>query len=338
VILAVTEPDDPHADAVLDALARMGARTARLDLASLPREVAVTVRRGGPDRGDRLLGAGPDGGPLRAEEIAAVWWRRPRWAVPHAELAGPDAAFAVEQVHAALSGIWGSLSAAWMNDPWAEDRASHKASQLAWAEAAGLAVPETIITSAPSDARAFLDALGDRPCIHKPLKATKAAWRYTRLMRSSDRDRLDDLRFGPAILQAYVPGVDVRVTCAGGRMLATAIDARATSSPQDFRPAYAEARVTPFALPAEAARALRRYLEAARLRYAAVDFRLDGDGRLFFLEANSSGQWLFLEDRTGQPITAAVAGALLDSAREVTADPPARPSAWQGTSAGRRTA
>ena len=69
-----------------------------------------------------------------------------------------------------------------------------------------------------------------------------------------------------------------------------------------------------------------------------MDFRLDDDGRLFFLEANSSGQWLFLEDRTGQPITAAVAEALLDSAHEVTADPSVRPSAWQGTSAGRRTA
>jgi hypothetical protein len=331
VILAVTEPDDPHADAVLDALARMGARTARLDLASLPRQVAVTIRRGGADRGDRLLGAGLDGGPLRAEEIAAVWWRRPRWAVPHAELAGPDAAFAVEQVHAALSGVWGSLPAAWMNDPWADDRASHKASQLAWAEAAGLLVPATIITSAPADARAFLDALGDRPCIHKPLKVSRETWRTTRLLRPQDRGRLDDLRFGPAILQAYVPGVDVRVTCAGGRMLATA-------SPQDFRPAYDQAQVTPFALPAEVARALGRYLQAARLRYAAVDFRLDGDGRLFFLEANSSGQWLFLEDRTGQPITAAVAEALLDAAHEVTADPPVRPSAWQGTSAGRRTA
>lgn len=338
MILAVTEPDDPHADAVLDALARMGAPTARLDLASLPRQVAVTMRRGGADRGDRLLGAGPDGGPLRLEEVAAVWWRRPRWAVPHAELAGADAAFAVEQVHSALSGIWGSHPVAWMNEPWAEDRASHKGAQLAWAEAAGLAVPETIITSAPADARAFLEALGDRPCIHKPLRADKAGWRSTRAMRARDRERLDDLRFGPAILQAYVPGVDVRVTCAGGRMLATAIDARRTSSPQDFRPVYADAQVTAFALPAEVARALGRYLDAARLRYAAVDFRLDEEGRLFFLEANSSGQWLFLEDRTGQPITAAVAQALSDSAREVTGAAPVRLPGWQGTSAGRRTA
>lgn len=338
MILAVTGPDDPHADAVLEALARMGAPTARLDLASLPRQVAVSMRRGGADRGDRLLGAGPDGGPLRLEEVTAVWWRRPRWAVPHAELAGAEATFAVEQVHAALSGLWGSCGAAWLNDPWAEDRASHKAAQLAWAEAAGLAVPETLITSAPADARAFLDALGDRPCIHKPLKVTRQAWRYTRLMGPKDRARLDDLRFGPAILQAYVPGLDVRVTCAGGRLLATAIDARRTSSPQDFRPVYDAAQVTPFALPAEVVRALSRYLEAARLRYAAVDFRLDEDGRLFFLEANGAGQWLFLEDRTGQPITAAVAQALSDSAREVTAAAPVRLPARQGTSAGRRTA
>ena len=58
-------------------------------------------------------------------------------------------------------------------------------------------------------------------------------------MTEGDRNRLDDLRLAPAILQAYVPGTDIRVTAAGGRLFATAIDARDTCSPQDFRPAYA---------------------------------------------------------------------------------------------------
>ena len=35
------------------------------------------------------------------------------------------------------------------------------------------------------------------------------------------------------------------------------------------------------------------------------------DGQYVFLEVNPAGQWLFVEERTGQPITAAVAAQLI---------------------------
>jgi len=90
--------------------------------------------------------------------------------------------------------------------------------------------------------------------------------------------------------------------------------------------------VAPYALPPAVAAGLRRYLDAFGLRYAAVDLRLDAEGRLSFLEANPAGQWLFLEDRTAQPITAAVAEALAEASRQVTAGEAWRQPGWQGTS------
>jgi len=332
VILAISNPDDVHAPAVLEVLARMGERTAVLDQADLPRTVAVTIRRGLTEPGATFTGlpGGPD--PLRAEELTAIWWRRPLPFAPHAELSPADAVFAAEQVQSAVSGIWGSVRAAWMNEPWLDERANHKVAQLTVAVECGLDVPPTVITSVPGEARAFLDELEGRPVVHKPLRATRETWRSTRLLGPKDRARLDDLRFGPAILQAYVPGVDIRVTAAGGRLLATAIDARETSSPHDFRPVYAQARVAPYALPPAVAAGLRRYLDAFGLRYAAVDLRLDAEGRLSFLEANPAGQWLFLEDRTAQPITGAVAEALAEASRQVTAGEAWRQPGWQGTS------
>jgi glutathione synthase/RimK-type ligase-like ATP-grasp enzyme len=224
-------------------------------------------------------------------------------------------------VHAALSGIWGSLQAGWVNDPWRDERAAHKPAQLSAAEAAGLAVPPTLVTSVPADARRFLEELGDRPVIQKPLRPTEATWRPTRLLGARDLARLDDLRYAPAILQAYVPGTDVRVTAAGSRLIATAIDARATSSPHDFRPAYQQARVEACELPTEVAIRVRALMAALGLRYAAIDFRRTDDGQYLFLEANPTGQWLFLEDRTGQPITRSVAQALVEAAVETRGEP-----------------
>ena len=39
--------------------------------------------------------------------------------------------------------------------------------------------------------------------------------------------------------------------------------------------------------------------------------RLTPEGEYVFLEINPVGQWLFIEERTGQPITAALVDCLL---------------------------
>jgi hypothetical protein len=314
VILVVSHGDDAHAPPVMEAVARLGRRCALLDLAAVPRQVQASFSAGRASNGASLLGLG--GERLEANEIEAVWWRRPRPYVVDEALSPAGAAYATAQVHAALSGLWGSLCAGWMNEPWADERASHKPAQLAAAEAAGLAVPPTLISSVPAEARSFLLELGDRQVIQKPLRPVETNWRPTRFITPADRDRLEDLRLAPAILQAYVPGVDIRVTAAGDRLFATAIDARRTGSPQDFRPVYAQAEVTSCQLPAEVERGIRRLLGTLGLRYAALDFRRSDDGQHHFLESNPAGQWLFLEDRTGQHITQGVAEALVAAASE----------------------
>ena len=45
--------------------------------------------------------------------------------------------------------------------------------------------------------------------------------------------------------------------------------------------------------------------------HRAIDMRLTPDGRFVFFEVNPSGEWLFVEERSGQPITEAFAGLLL---------------------------
>jgi glutathione synthase/RimK-type ligase-like ATP-grasp enzyme len=46
------------------------------------------------------------------------------------------------------------------------------------------------------------------------------------------------------------------------------------------------------------------------LVYGAIDMRRTVDGDVF-LEINPAGEWRFVEDRTGQPITAAMADLLV---------------------------
>ncbi len=308
MILAITHAGDDHAPLVMDALARLGAEAVVVDLSALPRAGRLTFAYGdaGSSRELRL-----DGRPaIRADELTAVWWRRPRPFMAADGLRPGDAALAARQTEEALMGLLASLGAAGVrlvNDPWRDEVASLKTRQLAAAERAGLSVPPTLVTSDPDAARAFLDACGPDGAIHKQLTATSDAWRPTRRVGPADLARLDALRYAPVILQTFVPGVDVRVAAVGDELFAAEIDARGTSSPEDFRPVLADCRVAPCALPVGAAAAIRALLRDLGLTYSAIDLRRREDGSLAFLEINPGGQWYFVEQRTGQPITAALA-------------------------------
>ncbi len=45
-------------------------------------------------------------------------------------------------------------------------------------------------------------------------------------------------------------------------------------------------------------------------RFAALDFIVDPDDQWWFLECNPNGQWAWIEEETGLPISSALADAL----------------------------
>jgi len=47
-----------------------------------------------------------------------------------------------------------------------------------------------------------------------------------------------------------------------------------------------------------------------QLVYGAIDMRRTPDGEYYFLEVNPAGQWHFVEQRTGLPISKAMADLL----------------------------
>jgi D-alanine-D-alanine ligase-like ATP-grasp enzyme len=63
-------------------------------------------------------------------------------------------------------------------------------------------------------------------------------------------------------------------------------------------------------LPDDVADKLRALMRRLGLAYGAIDLRLTEDGRYVFLEINPAGQFLYVEEQTGQPITAALAARL----------------------------
>jgi glutathione synthase/RimK-type ligase-like ATP-grasp enzyme len=121
------------------------------------------------------------------------------------------------------------------------------------------------------------------------------------------------VRWAPVIFQRYIEAeADIRVTVIGDELFAAAADVRCAGYPTDVR-LNLDAAYVPHQLPESIGAQLRRMVNELGLRYGAIDLRLTPDGRYVFLEINPAGQFLYIEQATGQKIAAALAALLASS-------------------------
>lgn len=316
MILIISHLADPHATTVLDHLARLGADTILFDTARFPREIRLDIRHAS---GQRSAASAVINGIRRdMSAVRSVWWRRPQPFEVQADIAGSeDRGFAFGECHAAITGLWSCLDARWVNNPECDEVAARKAYQLKVAAGLGLRVPRTLITNDPESAAAFIDGEGAAGTIYKAFSATERAWRETRLLRPEERAHLDAVRFAPVIFQEHIRAdIDLRITMIGDAIFPAEIRSGETDYHVDFRMTMHAAPIRVHVLPEAVVVKLRAFMDALGLVYGAIDMRLTPDGEYVFLEVNPAGQWLFIEERTGQPITAALAEYLLTADRD----------------------
>ena len=307
MIIAVSYPDDPHAARVLDVLQRAGHETLLLNFADLPHNATLTFdygRSGAPRVEYKTKAARVD-----LARAWSAWWRRPQAPDLMSVAGNQDAlAFVHNEWHEAVNGLYQLVDIPWMNPPAVDEVASRKALQLRVARELGLRTPRTLITSDPDEARRFITAQGIGRTIFKTFSCTHQVWRETRLVRAEELEMLDQVRVSPVIFQEYISATaDLRVTVVGDRIFPAAIDSRGTDYEVDFRMSLGQARTEPCELPVEIEERLFALMNRLGLVYGAIDLRRTEDGDYVFLEINTGGEFLFIEDRTGQPITEAVA-------------------------------
>ncbi len=306
MILIVSAPKDGHATEVIGRLRGRGAAYQLLDLSEFPRNGLLSIEYNGTGAPRRSLAV--NGASIDFAECNVVWWRRPQPFAVHDEIPpGTDHNFAYTECHAAVSGLWLTLAPFWINHPTKDDEAARKVYQLKVAQEIGLTIPDTCITSDPALARRFVAKHGIDHVIYKAFSGTEQAWRETRLLKTEELQSIDKVRYAPVIFQRHIPAqADLRITVIGDQVFACAIDSRNTDYTVDFRMVMDQADMTAFDLPDRLRRQLAAYVRRLNLVYGAIDMRLTPDGEYVFLEINPSGQWLFVEQRTGLPITDAL--------------------------------
>jgi glutathione synthase/RimK-type ligase-like ATP-grasp enzyme len=307
MILVVTSKRDLTSDFIVLELQRKGLPYLRLNTEDVPK--GTFHCRPGFDNAWHFDLAGV---PFDLSQVKAAYFRRPGAPEPLPEVNEAERAYSVSEWHAALQSLYWAIGERWLNAPHAIALAENKIRQIALARSLGFHVPETLVGNAPAAARAFAAEGG---IIGKPLRNAVVKGAHPDRVVFTSRVPIDactdplSIRACPMILQREIKKrYDVRATVVGDHVFAATIDSqgnpetevdwRKTSTPDLSHAAYC--------LPLEVKLRCVALTRKLGLRFGALDFVLDPEGQLWFLEINPNGQWAWIETRTGHPIAAAI--------------------------------
>jgi glutathione synthase/RimK-type ligase-like ATP-grasp enzyme len=331
MILILTEDSDSHADEVEHRLRRRGAELLRLDPKKFPSilDISIEYSATGKMRCTLYL----ENAQVNLESVKSVWYRR-----PNSPVAGPEitdnltAGYVVEESKVFLNNLWNTMECLWVPAPPSVLRkAELKASQLKLAGSLGFDLPPTLITNNPQEFLEFYcqhngniisKVLG--PALYRSVGDTFN--RYTQVVTKRDVAHWRTIRFCPVIFQAYVlKRIELRITVVGREVFAAEIHSQHSNQTRHDWRHYDqfETPYFPHELPAELRARCLDLVERLGLCYGAIDMVLTPDGRYVFLEINPNGQYLWIEQMTGLPISEAICDLLMSGARVLQTVPPA---------------
>lgn len=317
MILVISHRADPHVGMVTAHLDRVGEAWTFLAPMELGEGVGLSWELSAGDESGAFV-AGEQR--IAFDQVTAVWNRR--LLRPHIGVLGCDPVarqYAQEQWWHAAQGILGQTGPRWVNPIAALAAARSKPRQLVDARRAGLDVPPTLISTDPAAIRKFGASVGGRVITKVVSPGTpivaEGEDQYMVFTQRVDLDDLDEdsVRVAPAIYQPELPkAFEVRATIIGDEVHGCQIDSTASEQTAlDWRH-YDFDRVAhrPIEIPPGVAASLLALCQAYGLRYGAADLIAGPDGTWTFLELNPNGQWGWIEEQAGIPLSRHLAAEL----------------------------
>jgi hypothetical protein len=307
-VLIVTASYDIGAEYVIKALRQRGTLVFRLNTDQFPSQVKASFEP--PE--DLRLSAGDE--TLLGTSVKSVWYRRHVSPELPAKVKTGVRDFCERESRAFLDGVLAALPVErWMSLPQAIARAERKPYQLAMAARLGFRIPDTVITN---DQSAVFDIAKRHQLVAKAVSSGYIASPrgnraiFTSALQSGDLEDLSGLALAPVTFQTLVDKVsDIRVTVVADEVFAaeilsqeresSRIDWRATDDPNLPHRKHE--------LPPEVASLCREVVKRLGLVFGAIDLALKSDGTYIFFEINPNGEWLWLEDQLGFPISDRIA-------------------------------
>ena len=311
MILLVTNRRDITMDYVVAELRRREIPFYRLNTELLPQAICTMS---GKDR--RSWSICIDGKKVRGEEIKAAYFRRPGAPVASDKVEGLGEKRYIEAEWGSfLKSLYMRLDGFWLSGPTQIFLAEDKPRQLILAHELGFEIPEVTITNDWASVKQITD---QHKAVGKPLREALLSGEGERVMFTS---RINGVKESDAASIALAPFIaqreilkkyDVRVTVVGKKTFATAIWSQANEETEvDWRQgSRIDLKHERIELDQFLQQRCVDLVGALGLKFGAIDFICDQEDKLWFLEINPNGQWAWIENLTGYPISKAIVDEL----------------------------
>lgn len=314
-VLILTHEFDPTADKVVHELNNRNVSLFRMDTSEFPERLSVGAELADDQWSGYLRTTRRR---LDFSAVSGIYYRRPTNFEFHPELSGNERRWAAVQARMGLGGLLATLEP-WLNHPHQIGYAEYKPVQLRAAVACGLRVPRTVITNEPETARAFITHVGR--AIYKPFGGSGVYDEngFRQIFCTVVTPELcDDPNISRTMhmFQEWVPkDYEIRLTVVDDQFFAARIDGKSEAARVDWRSDYSALSYRVVETPKLIRSRVSALLGKLGLRFGALDFAVAPDGEWWFLECNPNGQWAWIEEETGMPISRALADTLEGSSR-----------------------
>jgi glutathione synthase/RimK-type ligase-like ATP-grasp enzyme len=316
-VLILTEEQDLHADRVCEELLSRRIPFLRFHTSDFPYPALMTIQECAQRVEGRIVYNGQE---MATTDIRSVWYRRPGKPTFPQGWAPGVREFAVRETQLALRGLYEMIPTLWVSQPGAINRAELKIGQLAWARRLGFRIPDTLITNDPAEVRDFYSR-HDGQIVGKTLSAGGVDYSdgstgiiFTTPVTEAHAVDFDRVSVTPCLFQEYISKrIELRVAVFGRRVLAAEIHSQEHElSRHDWRRYQMGISWRAHALPPDLSEKCALLVASLGLEFGCLDLIVTPDGEHVFLELNPNGQWAFLEDFAGLPVTDAMVTLLAD--------------------------
>lgn len=195
----------------------------------------------------------------------------------------------------------------WVNNVYRIREAENKIHQLRLAKKVGFTVPDTILSNELQKVRYFYNE-NHQDCIIKPVRSGGMGESAEKVIFTSKLEKLPDegqIEAFPLYLQERIEKqADLRVITIGDNIYCAKIDSQSEEIARiDWRKGSERLTHTVYELPKSIKEKCFEITHGLGLNYSAIDLILTPDDDFVFLECNPNGQWAWLEERLGFPIS-----------------------------------
>lgn len=247
---------------------------------------------------------------LGESNYTSVWFRRTK--LPDlGDIPVHQKIYLIGEIEAFVKNLFSILDANWLSEPFAVYRAENKLFQLKAAQNLGFAIPATIVTNSKENLISFYHK-HNKNIIVKPISQTRinnansASFIFTNKIENELIEKIEEFDLTPCIFQENVEkDYEIRVTVVGNQVFAAAVYSQGNEETViDWRRKKLAFKAVE--LPESIQSLSVALVKALDLQFGAIDLIKTKSGDYVFLEVNPNGQWVWIENETGLPISNAI--------------------------------